>query len=118
MTDSQKRLREAAEKAKREIEAAYRSSDIGYGERLEFQRLANPSAILELLAELERAEVDAALVLSAPTADTVNAGSYLYLRDCCDDNPAGPIVCQGTDDVVEFLRGAELDAAIAAARKD
>ena len=79
---------------------------------------AAAEAILELLAALERAEVDAALVLSAPTADTVNAGRYLYLRDCCNDNPAGPIVCQGTDDDFEFLRGAELDAAIDAARKD
>ena len=81
-----------------------------------FCALANPATVLQLLAENEALRAQAALVLTAPNADTVNADRYLYLRNLCDENPGGPIVCVGLGDDFEFLRGADLDAAIDAAK--
>ena len=58
-----------------------------------------------------------AFVLTQDTVDTLDAKRYRYLRDMCDDNPSGPIVCVGLGDDFDFLRGDDLDYAIDALLK-
>ena len=50
--------------------------------------------------------------LTQDTVDTLDAKRYRYLRDLCDRNPGGPIVCIGLGDDFDFLRGEDLDYAI------
>ena len=73
-------------------------------------------ALSQAEARVAAMEKDAEkFALTPPASETVNAARYLYLRNNCDTNPHGPIVCCGMGDDFEFLRYEELDREVDAA---
>lgn len=119
MTDSQKRLRDAAKRAKN---APLYSCAI---EEIRYYKLANPSAIFELLAALEWAEADAARYMKRFRHYHVNAQNGtdrckdcgFDLRDPIHRVDNGASLMRAQKDSINRSNAAQF-AAIDAARKD
>lgn len=67
------------------------------------------------LYSMMRYYAHAGFKLEAPSTEMLDAQRYRYLRDLAGSHPGdldGPMVCAGSGDLFDFLRGPEVDEAV------